>query len=488
MSDTLYISKVNETYIRIDCQEWMARELSDYFSFKVPNAKFVPAYKNKMWDGTIRLYNTFAKTLYTGLLPAVENFASTREYKIDYSDDVFADQEVSEVEIEEFLSKLKNKNLLPFKPADDQRQSITQCFRKKRITVLSPTGSGKSFIIYLNLWWWKKKSLIIVPTVGLVAQMQSDLTSYGIPAEYIHCITAGEEKKTNKPITIATWQSIYKLNQSYFHQFEVIIGDEVHRFKANSLTSIMTKASKAAIRIGLTGSLDDSQCNQMVIKGLFGDIYRASTTAELQEKGRLAALNIKCIALNYDQEIRKLHSKDSYQDEISFLVTHTPRNRFLTNLACSLKGNTLVLFKRTDTHAKVVYDMIGSKTSSPLHYIDGGVDMGDRERIRQAVTNSSDNIIVASYGTMSTGVNIPNIDNVIFASPSKSKILVLQSIGRSLRLAQNKQQATLYDIADNLIWKSHENYSIIHFKERLELYNNEQFDYKLYNVELKKET
>lgn len=492
MSENIVIHKQDATYVRIDCPQWAAAEISNLFAFQVPSARFHPAFKAKAWDGTIRLFNTFNKRLYVGLVPRLLEYARENELNVVYDTDEFADREVSEIEIQAFINKLKTKNLWPkFEIAQDQLRAITACFRKQRITLLSPTASGKSFIIYLNLWWWKRKTLIIVPRVGLVTQMYNDLLSYGMPEEYMHKITAGEDKQTDKPIVISTWQSIYKQPEKYFQQYECLIGDEVHGFKSTALTSIATKCVNASIRIGVTGTLDDTQAHEMVVRGLFGDVYRASTTSELQAEGRLSTLKIKCIVLEYDDEYRKSVKKkkeiSSYQDEIKLLVGNTNRNRFITNLVLSLKGTTLLLFRRTDEHAKIVYDLIQQKATVPVHYIDGGVRPSEREEIRQLAINNNNTIIVASYGTTSTGVNIPNINNIVFGSPLKSKITVLQSIGRALRLADNKTTATLYDISDNLSSGNYENYGIIHMRKRLELYIAEDFEYRVYNVALKKD-
>jgi superfamily II DNA or RNA helicase len=171
-----------------------------------------------------------------------------------------------------------------------------------------------------------------------------------------------------------------------------------------------------------------------------------------------------------------------YQAEMDWLVRNDARNRFIKNLALSLKGNTLILFQYVDKHGKVLHDMLKGDN---VHFVHGGVDGGEREEIRHIVEQSSSSIIVASYGTFSTGVNIRNLHNIIFASPSKSKIRILQSIGRGLRKAESKDIATLYDISDDLIWKSKKNFTIQHFAERVKNYNEEKFDYKIYKVNLK---
>ena len=213
-------------------------------------------------------------------------------------------------------------------------------------------------------------------------------------------------------------------------------------------------------------------------------VRKVTTTAELIDQKHLSAFIIKCIVLKYPDEDRKLMKSLDYQGEMDWLVRNEARNRFIKNLTLSLKGNTLLLFQYVDNHGKVLYDMLKDE-GLPVHFVHGGVDGEDREEIRRIVEQSPSSIIVASYGTFSTGVNIRNLHNVIFASPSKSKIRNLQSIGRGLRKSDKKEIATLYDISDDLTWKNRKNFTIMHFVVRMAVYNEEKFDYKIYPVNLK---
>ena len=176
-----------------------------------------------------------------------------------------------------------------------------------------------------------------------------------------------------------------------------------------------------------------------------------------------------------------------YQDEIDYLVSSKSRNNFIKNLTLKLKGNTLVLFQLVEKHGKDLHKLIEDKAENnrKVFYIYGGVETEEREKARAIVEKENDAIIVASYGTFSTGINIKNLHNIIFASPSKSRIRNLQSIGRGLRLGDNKVNATLYDIADDLQYKSKENFTLKHFQERINIYTEEEFDYEIHNINLK---
>jgi superfamily II DNA or RNA helicase len=481
--DTITIKKYNETHNKIICDSGIAQELSDYFTFFVPGYKFMPSYKNKMWDGKIRLFNTGNALLYGGLISYVQNFCQERDYEITY-DGNFADDEFSVKEANDFISKLN----LPkqFIPRDYQIDAFVHAIRKRRAMMLSPTASGKSFIIYLIMRYYASRTLIIVPTTSLVSQLATDFADYGFQSDkLVHRIFSGKDKQTDKPITITTWQSVYKMDKNYFKQFDVVIGDEAHLFKAKSLMSIMEKLSECKYRFGFTGTLDGTQTHRLVLEGLFGAVKKVTTTAELIQQKHLADFNIKAIILAYSDELKKIYSKALYQNEMDFLVRNPARNKFIKNLAISLEGNTLLLFQYVDKHGKVLYDLIKDSKDKEVYFISGEIDGEDREVIRKLVETKNNAIIVASYGTFSTGVNIKNLHNVIFASPSKSRVRNLQSIGRGLRKSETKVASTLYDIADDLTWKSSMNHTIRHFVERVKIYNEEKFEYKIYNVTLK---
>jgi superfamily II DNA or RNA helicase len=272
----------------------------------------------------------------------------------------------------------------------------------------------------------------------------------------------------------------------WFSQFDVIFGDEAHQFKAKSLTGVMEKMDTVRYRVGTTGTLDNKKIHRLVLEGIFGPVHRVTTTKALMESQKLAQLKITCVVLKYTDEIRKERKSNTYQDEMDWIVSHYPRNKFIRNLAVKSTGNTLVLFQYVEKHGKILYEMIKEKSHEgrKVFFVYGGTETSDRESIRHITEGEEDAIIIASYGTFSTGINIPSIENVIFASPSKSKIRNLQSIGRGLRLKDGKTHCNLYDIADDLHWKSWKNHTLNHAAERYKTYAEEQFDLKLVEVNL----
>lgn len=481
-SNTLIITKVDEVYMQIESEAVIRQELVDFFEFAVPGAKFMPAYKARMWNGKIQLFSPMTKQLYLGLLPYVEHFAAEREYSIETNEEINIQENFSRNEGVDFIKNLG----LKLTPRDYQVDSFVHCVRNNRALIVSPTASGKSLIIYMLANFYQKKTLLIVPTISLVHQMRSDFIDYGMHEDDIHMIMGGEEKRSDAPIIISTWQSIYKMRKDYFAQFDVVIGDECHLFKAKSLTSIMTKLVGCKYRFGFTGTLDGSETNKLVLEGLFGKAKQFVKTKELIDSEHLSAFKIKCLVLKHTDEEKKLVSKMKYQDEIDYIVGHQRRNTFIKNLAVSLDGNTLLLFQYVDKHGKILYDRISKAvaTDRKVFFVYGGTDAQTREQVRAITEEESNAIIIASYGTFSTGINIKNLHNIIFSSPTKSRIRNLQSIGRGLRKSATKDKAILFDIADDLRHKAKVNYTLNHFAERMKIYNSEEFDYKIYNINL----
>lgn len=482
----LIISKKNEVYLRIKTEPHISHELSDQFTFDVEGAKYMPQYRNKWWDGKIRLFNIQTGELYIGLLDKLLRFCDDHGYKYKFEENKYyghpidLNQMISYEGVRDYMTHISIH-----KPREYQIQAVYDALKCNRRLIVSPTGSGKSLMIYSVVRYYVEKgkdTLIIVPTTSLVEQMYKDFADYGWDVgSYCHKIYGGRERETKNQVIITTWQSIYKLEKKYFDRFEVVVGDEAHLFKSKSLVSIMTKLYDAKYRFGFTGTLDGSQTHKWILEGLFGPSYSTIKTKELIKEKHLSDLDVKIIALKHKPRLF-----DSYQEEIRYLCESPQRNRFIKNLTLVQKGNTLVLFTRVETHGEPLFDMINNsvKGNRKVFFVYGGVETDDREEIRRITEDESDAIIVASYGTFSTGINIKNLHNVIFASPSKSRVRNLQSIGRVLRKSENKTKATLFDIADDITFNKKRNYTLNHLIERIKIYREEKFSYEVINVAL----
>ena len=488
------IEKVNEVYVRIFTERDIEQELSAFFTCEVRGARFTPAFKARIWDGKIRMFDLQRKTLYLGLLEYLLKFAERNDYKVEFLNEVVEESDVTYDLVEKFALWLNlHGRGNPIEIRDYQLDAIHTALTKYRRILLSPTGSGKSLIIYTLARWHLEndlKVLVVVPTTSLVEQMYSDFEDYSSANGWStskHCqkLYSGFPKEFSKDVLFTTWQSIYKQPKAWFDQFDVIVGDEAHQFKAKSLTSIMEKLTETKHRIGTTGSLDDSKVNKLVLEGVFGPVHKVTTTKKLMDENKLANLKIKAIVLKYDESIRKSMKNATYQDEMDFLVTNYKRNKFIQNLTISCEGNTLLLFQYVEKHGKTLYDMIKEKAvDREVFFVYGGTDVTEREDVRKILATKTNAIVIASFGVYSTGINIPSIQNVIFGSPSKSKIRNLQSIGRGLRLNEGKTVCKLFDIADDLHYKTHKNHTLRHAAERYKLYTEEEFPIQLLEVNL----
>ena len=483
----LVISKANEVFLTVNAEPHIEYELRDHFTFQVEGAKFMPQYRNRNWNGEIHLFDLRSKRIYVGLLDRIVSFCNRNDYTYKFVDNEYYGTPFEENEgisyegVKDYMSSICNHS-----PRKYQVQGVYDALKHNRKLLISPTASGKSLMIYSLVRYYvekEQKILLVVPTTSLVEQMYKDFFDYGWDADsYCHRIYSGKEKTNEYPVTITTWQSVYKLERSFFKGYNVIIGDEAHLFKSKSLISIMTKLDSAKYRYGFTGTLDGTQTHKWVLEGLFGPSYKVTKTDELMRQGHLSQLDIQCLVLKHTPQ-----KFDTYNDEIEYLISHEQRNNFIKNLALDLKGNTLVLYSRVEAHGQVLYDLINNSkhTDRKVFFVHGGVDAEQRESIREITENEKDAIIVASYGTFSTGINIKRLHNVIFASPSKSRVRNLQSIGRVLRKGTNKVKAILYDISDDCTKGSKRNYTLNHFIERIKIYNEENFNYEIITIQLK---
>lgn len=493
--DAIRVEFINSVHMRVTSDPGIRQELMEYFSFRPPGYQFTPSYKNRVWDGFIRMYNPMKPILYVGLLEYLKKFCEDRNYDIEIDSELLKTEDITEEYVKELAKEVGAK----LSPRDYQIQYIINALSNNRSLSLSPTSSGKSFIQYLIMQHYFQafghRTLIIVPTIGLVHQMAGDFIDYGCDPDLIYKITGGVDKNTKKPIAITTWQSIVKQPKDWFDQFKVVLGDEAHLFQAKSLTSIMEKLTDAPYRHGFTGTISsDSKVHRLVLEGVFGPIKKFISTKDLMDQGTVADFKVKALVLSYDKEVRKdfasaikkTQTNKKYAAERAFLFANDKRNLFIRNLVWSLKDtNNLILFDQIENQGDILNELL-KKDDRVLFYIHGGTPGEERNRIRDVIENDPHKRydILASAGVFSTGVSIKRLDNAIFTAAGKSEIRVLQSIGRTLRKGNGSDKATLYDIADDLSHGTYVNYTLKHFRSRIEMYSKEQFPFQIYNIDI----
>jgi len=430
MEEKVYIEYKDNAYLRVFADESLERNICDYFTFEVPNARLTPAYRKRVWDGKIRLYNIHTKCIYAGLFDYLLEYCDQRnisvkiDSRIPFNENKFTKEDIENYFEKELKPHSSGKNL---KPHEHQIEGVLKALNLRRCLLLSPTASGKSLIIYSLLRYYQniispnEKILIIVPTISLVLQMYSDFEDYSSKdkswnvEDNCHKIHGGQEKNTDKQVVISTWQSIYKENEKYFKDYRVVIGDESHLFKAQSLTSIMTKLKDCPYRVGLTGTLDGSKTHKLVIEGLFGKVQKVITTKDLMDKKLLSPLKIKCIVLDHTNKNKEACKDLKYPQEIELIINNKERNEFIRDLTTKTKGNTLVLFQYVEKHGKILYEMIKKKeTKRKVFFVFGGTEGETREQIR-AITEKEARkreVILFHFG-----------NNVIECDPDENVVL-----------------------------------------------------------------
>jgi superfamily II DNA or RNA helicase len=489
MTQELFVQKVDEVRIKVGCTSGTTRqELKEAFSYFVPNFRHMPKYKMGIWDGRISLYDLRTNSTYLGLLTKILEFAENRGLKVSLDPNQFSNE--TGFDVDSFLKTFNSKHEL----RDYQREVLQIAANSKKAIFLSATGSGKSLSIYALIRIINKPTLLIVPSIQLVGQMYGDFKDYSSEDAsfdvdtYVQQIHGGQTKEVSKQIVISTWQSIYKLPVEYFEQFELVIADECHEDKSDKLRQLIEKCKNSKYRYGFTGTLDGTLTNEMILRGLFGDVHQVSRTSELIDRGVLADMRLKQVILNYSDEVKKQNARKLYQEEVEYLLSSPERMNFLTKLTLRCPGNTLVLFQRVEEHGEKIFEQLTLENERlglgrKIFFVHGGISKDKRLEIVNVAEQEDGVIIVASLGTFSRGINIRNLENLIFAFGLKAKITTLQGIGRGLRIGRSNK-VTVFDICDDLTWKSWINYSLRHAMERMKLYQEERFNYSVVKVKL----
>lgn len=451
-----------------------------------PNYQYHPKFKNRQWDGKLSLFSPHNPIVLKGLYDSLVGFATERGYQIE-TDYIPVDRNITREQTEALIQSFKPVH----EPWDHQINFMHLALKHQCMAAISPTSSGKSFICYnlvlalMNLG----PVLIVVPTVNLVEQLYKDFHVYSQLNGFdvvsnVHYVYAGQNPRSGKAVTISTWQSLMDLPESYFHQFHTVIGDECHHFKAKSLKYIIENAINAKYRIGMTGSLDGKEVNELTLTGLFGPIKRVAHTHQLMEEGKVAKLKVNVVLMHHKAVNGAFLGMD-YSNQTKLLISSEERNRIIRKIIADQEGNKLVLFQLVDFHGKPLYKQMKEEyPEKEIYFISGKTPLQEREAIRKIMSEKTNIILIASYGTYSTGMNVPSIRHVFSTIPGNSQVRLLQSIGRVLRLDEGKTEATFWDFADKMNWDGRNNIGFKHLEERLQIYMKEKFNVSIYEVNL----
>lgn len=493
MSNKIIIHKLNEVFLKIDCDCDQGHEISEHFSCFVPGYKFMPLYKAGCWAGKSSFFNFNDSTLPIGFLSNLLSFCKSFNYEYEFTFDINTlTNNVTDEQITDFLKKI-----LPpegkYQLRDYQEVAVREMIKNKRCLIDSATGSGKSLIIYCVVKYFqtvglKGKFVLIVPTISLVSQMESDFKDYGyddFEKDFGTIFFDSSNRDLSKQYLISTWQTLHKLPQSFFSSVEAFFVDEVHSssFKSKLLVNVLANMNNAHYRMGCTGSLPSEKINMGSLIGYIGKTVSTVKSQDLIEKGILANIQILNILLKYPESM--IDKSGNFQDEVEKIIHYTDRNKvfkYLVNKVGDNK-NILILVQRIEHLRSVKQYLENEFPNKKIYEVYGGTESTVRENVRKIVNVNKGSIICATFKTFGTGINIPNLNVVIFGSSYKSSQVVIQSIGRGLRKTETKTKMTLIDIVDDLTWKKKNggmgtNYLYLHFLERLKIYRSQGFPYK----------
>jgi superfamily II DNA or RNA helicase len=484
--DCIIFEMVDSVFVNVIAEEGLYRWLSEQFKFRHPNWK---AMQKKMpgWQGFVR----FLKQ--DGLFPigliqrACECIDSAGyNWYFEPVKGVLYDSAATPERVETMASRILDNSGMELR--DYQLEALTAIFTNKRCVIESGVGSGKSLVIYLivrAMLMQGIRTLIVVPNTGLVNQLFSnfvddyDWTDCG---DYCNVVYSGVRYDAEAPILISTWQSLVNKDGRFFKDFGCVIIDEAHGAKAESLISVSEMCVNANYRIGTTGTLPDEPLDLMRIEGHLGRVVFNLSAGELVKRGVLSKFKINSLLIHNEHE-----PFETYEEEMNYVETLAWRNAVALNVIrkkTQPTDNVVLLFKKRE-HLETMLESCKNEFPDRIVYaIHGDIAPLERERIRQEMIAKGGHVLCATYQTMSEGINIPRLDHIIFCSPYRAKIKVMQSLGRVLRKHVDKAMAYLWDMVDVFAGAKNDSFTWKHYKKRLQYYKDNEFEVEEFNVGL----
>lgn len=502
MKSQVQFYHIDHNYVGFSGDSDILYELRNKYSFYASGYKWDKRYRLGYWDGKLSILNMKDRKMYAGLLPRVLAYLDSEGIKYEDTTRLISGVEIDDDQVIEFYKRIKG----PFTPHDSQISAFRECVARGRNIILAPTSNGKSYIMHgLNAYYTFKKlrTLIIINRSQLVLQLRSNFEDeYGSAQFYSTSTIYDDDNDTD--VVITTWQSLLNKDASWFKQFDVLIADECHGFKAKALIGIVNKCGHIAYRHGLTATLDnDSKVDALTLEGMFGEPVRTITLKEQIAQGISARPIIYAIKINYSaedrkalmQEIKQQHAEAvkkgrvnaetlAFQTECKFIENHQGRTELIARIAKSMKGNTLIAFKN-ESHGKAINEKVRELiTDRPIFMVYGKIAKEKRFAIQKELGRLKDSVSTVSFGTFSTGINVVSLNNLIIGSQVKSEITVPQLIGRMIRLCEGKTTASVVDICDDLSTPKRKNIFYNHFEKRMEFYLKNDFEVKFKTINL----
>jgi len=474
----------DEVNIKIDGLDVATRrKLVEAVEYFVPYARHTPAYKLGRWNGKISFCDIGARS-YLNLLDRLLPIVQSQGYEIEIEDNRISEHTFEFEEVEEdsysHITWPKGHPMAgePIMIRDHQLDVINSYLNNLTGINIAPTGAGKTIITAILSHKVEPygRSIVIVPTKDLVTQTEEDYKNLGLDVG----VFFGDRKEYLKTHTICTWQSLESLAkkskevdleidiEDFFEGVVCVMVDEVHKAKADVLRKLLsTYLRNAPIRWGLTGTMPEEEGDKVAVLASIGPMLGSIRTRELQDKGILAELHINVWQL---QDLGDVF--DNYQSELKWLTTNPARLKYLAKevITMSQNGNTLVLVDRIETGEKLqslIPDSI---------FVSGKMKSKDRKEEYKEVQEVDGKVIIATYGVASTGINIVRIFNLVLFEAGKSFVRVIQSIGRGIRVAADKDFVNVYDVCSNC------KFSKRHLTKRKKFYNEAEYPYTVTKV------
>lgn len=491
----------NKKFLVIDsCTELEYEQLKISLTKKIEGWRFHPLVKKRVWDGNISFIKR--NKIPSGLWKEVVDICKEYDFKLSMNGitDLF-NTDITESEFIDWVNDFFKDSEI--KPRDYQIDAAFKILKYKRCLAELATSAGKTLISFMVVAYMmdklnKKKILFIVPNVSLVLQATGDFEEYNKSRIQlkIQQIYSGVKIRPSSNIVIGTYQSLVKKDEEYFSQFDVVMVDETHKAKANSIQKIMDKCWHCDYRFGLSGTIPKrGTVNRLSLMSAMGPLVTQVKANYLQDEGYIAKCKVLQIHMDYATVAQKesfaflsknpIDRQRLFSLEQNFINENEKRLDFVCQVVKKSTSNSLVLFHKI-VYGEKLYQKLRSITDKKVYYVDGSINADLREEFKRRMEKNDDVIIVASYGTFSTGISIKNIHNIFFTESFKSEVIIRQSIGRGLRQHHSKDIVKIYDFIDDFRYKDDEldwmNYIYRHGQERRKIYKEEKFPFELQNI------
>lgn len=502
------LSEDNQWLILSQCtNEVEKKQVELSLTKKIHNWYFHPLVKKKIWDGSICFIEKrgpFWK-IPVGLWAEVLEIG--KEYNYEFHIDGIERLILSDLKLEDFQSWVDEFfDDAEKKPRDYQVEAAWKIIKFRYSVSEIATSSGKTLISFMIFAFLKSKGyirkfLMIVPSTNLVIQGTEDFEDYGIEklGVKIQQIGGGNKMREGCDVVIGTFQSLVKKEEDYFGEFDAVFVDEAHHTNSTSIKKIMSKCMHTGWRFGLTGTLTKrGSADHLTIQQYLGPVLVEISPDFLFRNNYATPVSIKVVVLDwlssdYKEKLAELKSNsadlegnDLYNLERKLVISNKARLNYIVDFINKTSKNSLVLFQSVkDEYGRNIWNGIReTNASKEAFYVDGDTNEQLREEYKSRMETGENKVLIATYGTFSTGISINNLHNIFLVESYKSEVLIKQSLGRGMRKMEGKEKVNIIDFVDDFSTSGYKNYLMKHSEARIAIYKNENFDYKIFRVTL----